>query len=287
MKALRSLRDYKNQLGEGASVDAPKWIVRGARLGYAARGVVYVLVGGLALLAALGRGGETGDTKDALKATLSAPGGWVLLAALAVGLVAFALWRGFQAAVDPDHGKLDAKSVARRVGFLFSAGTYALLAVAAARLALGNGGGGGSDTDSWTAWLMGQPFGRWLVGLLGAAVIGVGVFMIVKAWRRKYENKLDLARPLMQKLRPVCRFGIAARGAVFFVIGGFFVYAAYAYDPSKAGGLKEVFGEVRGQPFGQILLGVLAAGLFSFGVYGLVQARYRRVGTTKTAGAAG
>jgi hypothetical protein len=68
-----------------------------------------------------------------------------------VGLVAFALWRSFQAAVDPDHGKLDAKSVARRVGFVFSAGTYALLAVAAARLALGNGDGGGATLIAWTA----------------------------------------------------------------------------------------------------------------------------------------
>ncbi|HEX8340916.1 MAG TPA: DUF1206 domain-containing protein [Tepidisphaeraceae bacterium] len=284
MRALRALGDYKKQLGQGAGVDAPKWIVRAARLGYAARGIVYLLVGGLAILAALGRGGGTGDTKDALRATLSAPGGWALLAALAAGLVAFAGWRAFQAAVDPDHGEVDAKAVARRVGFAVSAITYLLLAVAASRLAWGSGAGGGSDTDSWTAWLMNQPFGRWMVGILGAVVIGIGVGMIVKAWRRKYERYLDLGHPLMQKLRPVCRFGIAARGAVFFVIGGFFLYAAYTYDPSKAGGLREVFGEVSAQPFGQVLLGVLAAGLFSFGVYGLVQARYRRVGTHKPAG---
>ena len=103
---MSTLSAFKEQLANAADdVRAPQWLTRLARVGYAARGVVFLLIGGLAVLAALGRGGQTGDSKDALQATMDTPGGAVWLSLLAAGLLAFALWRGFQALVDPDHGE--------------------------------------------------------------------------------------------------------------------------------------------------------------------------------------
>jgi hypothetical protein len=249
-----------------------------ARAGYAVKGVLYGLVGVLALLTALGDRGQTPGTEGALRTVARSSFGGVLLVFIAAGLAAYALWRLVQAALDPEHEGADAGGLAKRLGYVGSGVVYAGLALSTVRLLLGDGGGGGG-TQTWTARLMSQPFGPWLVGLAGTIGIGVGGYQLYRAWSEKFREKLALGALGGDGERwavRVSRFGIAARGVVFTLIGAFLVVAAVEADPREARGLDGVLQALREQPYGPYLLGVVALGLAAYGAYCLVEARYRR-----------
>jgi hypothetical protein len=253
-------------------------IERIARFGYGARGVVYGIVGALALLAALGHGGRAGDSKDALRTVLVGPFGAVLVGVIALGLVGFALWRFVEGVTDADRRGTSAKGLAVRAAHMVSAAVYLGLAASAASLSLGLGMSGGDGVHDGTAWLLAKPFGRWLVGLGGLAVIGGGFGFLGKAWRGEVTERLDLdARARDRWAGPVGRFGYAARGCAFLIIGGFLVAAAWHQRSSDAKGLAAAFALLREQPYGWFLLGVVAAGHAAFGAFGLIQARYRHI----------
>lgn len=253
-----------------------------ARSGYAARGVVYLIVGGLAVLAALGGGGRTTDSEGALRTILQQPFGEVLLALVGLGLVGYAIWRLVQAIADPDGHGTDARGLAIRGGLLVSAVTHSLLALFALSLIFGwgssvGGGSGDSGAQDWTAWLLQQPFGRWLVALIGVAVIGAGIAHMIKGYRADFAKYLQMDAATLEQLSPICRFGLAARGVVFLIIGGFFVVAAWRFSSGDVVGLQGALQTLQQQPYGWILLAVMALGLCAFGVYSLIEARYRRI----------
>jgi hypothetical protein len=250
-----------------------------ARLGYGARGIIYCLVGGLAVLAALGTGGQTGGSRSALQTLLSQPFGKVWLSAIGLGLLGFAAWRVVEALTDADHRGTEWKALGVRAAHLVSGAIYAVLAMFALNLALGSGGGGGEDqaAQGWTAWLLAQPFGRWLVGLIGAAVAAAGVGFIWKGWRGDVAAYLALPADTRRWAIPLGRLGVAARGVVFLLVGGFLVLAAWHSNSSEVRGLGGALQSLQAQPFGWVLLGIVAGGLFAFGIFGLVQARYRHL----------
>lgn len=251
-----------------------------ARMGYAARGVVYLLVGGLAALAAFGQGGQTEGSRGALERLLTAPFGKVLLGIMAVGLVGYAIWRCIQAIKDADHHGNGAKGLAIRAGLLASAVTHSLLTFFAATLIFQIGsspGRSGGGSQGVASWLMQQPFGRWLVAAVGLILIGVGIAHAVKGVKAKFDKHFQMAPSTQQWAYPICRFGLVVRGLVFAIVGCLFIIAAYQFDPSEAGGLNEVFSTLRNQIYGKWLLGFVAIGLFAFGVYSLLAAVYRRV----------
>jgi len=266
-----------------------------ARLGYGARGAVYCLVGGLALLAALGNGGQTGGSRGALQSLLAQPFGKIWLAAIALGLVGFAVWRAAEALTDADHRGTSWKALGVRAVHLVSAGVYGSLSFFAASLALGRRtttGGEDQAARDWTAWLLGQPFGLWLVGLAGLAVVGAGLAFIARGWRGNVANYLALSPETRRWALPLGRLGFAARGVVFILVGGFLGLAAVHGRSSEARGLGGALQSLQSQPYGWALLAVTAAGLFAFGLFGFVQARYRRIdapdmGDAKAAVAAG
>jgi hypothetical protein len=260
------------------SAERIAWLARG---GYAARGVVYLIVGGLAVLAALGGGGRTTDSEGALRTLLQQPFGAALLALVALGLVGYASWRLVQAIADPDAHGANAKGLAIRGGLLVSAVTHSLLALFALSLIFGwgssVGGGGDSGARDWTAWLLLQPFGRWLVALSGVAVIGAGIAHMIKGYRAEFTEYLRMDPATLEKLSPICRFGLIARGIVFLIIGGFLVVAAWRFSSGDVVGLQGALQTLQQQPYGWILLAVVALGLFAFDVYSLIEARYRRI----------
>jgi len=250
-----------------------------ARLGYGARGIVYGLVGGLALLAAIGSGGQTGGSRSALQTLLAQPFGRLWLALIALGLFGFCAWRVVEALTDADHRGSDMKGWSIRGAHLIGAAIYGGLAVSALSLALGRGSGGGDDqaAQDWTAWLMSKPFGLWLVGLVGLAIAATGLGFAWKAWHGDVAARLSLPADKREWIVFLGRMGFAARGVVFILIGGFLVLAALHASSSEAHGLGGALHALQQQPYGWVLLALTACGLFAFGLFGLVQARYRHI----------
>jgi Domain of Unknown Function (DUF1206) len=250
-----------------------------ARIGYVAYGVVYVLVGGLAVRAAFGGSRATGQ-EGALRSILLAPLGRVLLGVIAIGLLAYAMWRLFQGIVDPENEGKDAKGILKRVDHVLNGLFHAALAFSAGQLALGSGGGGGGSPDDWTARLMAQPFGRWLAVVAGAVIVGTGLYQLHKAYRADFRDELksgEMGAREKKWASRIGRIGYAARGVVFGVIGVFLAQAALQTDPEEARGLGGALETLARQPFGPYVLGAVALGLVAYGVFMFVMARYRRI----------
>jgi hypothetical protein len=254
------------------------WVERLARLGYATKGVVFAIVGLLAARAAFGLGGEVTDREGALRAVVSRPFGQVLLGLLAIGLLGYALWRFVEALIDADGKGSDFKGIAQRLGAVVSGLAYAGLALTAMRML--TGGGGGEGTPDWTAWLMGQPFGPWLVALAGAVVIGVGIHQLhegVTAGFRKHFKEGEMSQAERAWTTWLGRVGLTARGVVFGLIGAFLIQAGLRADPAQAQGIGGALQALAGQPLLPWAFGAVALGLIAYGVYMLSAARYRRL----------
>ena len=255
------------------------WLLYLARAGYAARGVVYVLVGILAFMAAFG-GQRAEGTRGALTWVMDEAWGPWLVGFVAIGLLGYALWRFFQSAMDADNHGTDAKGLTIRTGLFVSAVTHTLLAIFCFSVVWGSGGGGGGggdNTQTWTAELMSQPFGRWLVGIVGLCIVGAGIAQIVKGAKKGFEKYMHIPVEHRSWAIPTSQAGLIARGIVFLMIGGFFLVAAYQADPSEAKGLQESLATLQQQPFGPWLLAAMGIGLIAFAVYSFLEAFYRRI----------
>lgn len=248
-----------------------------ARAGYGAKGVVYLLLGGLAFSSVLVGGSGEDSPEGALSRLLGAPMGRAVLGAIAVGLAGYVLWRLAQSLLDADDNGTDATGLLTRAGQLASAVANSVLAATAAGLALNGGGSGGSDSSSIIAMVMSQPFGQWMVGAIGAVFIGAGIAQVYRGAVRDYEDRITIPTRFKPVLDPVCQYGLIARGALFVIIGGLIIFAAITVSPENAGGLRDALDWLRSQPYGAALYGLMAAGLAAYGAYAIVQAFYRRM----------
>lgn len=269
------MRQAEREGEQLATSPAMTWL---ARAGYAAKGVVYLIIGGLSARVAIGDGGSTTDRNGALRAIHEQPFGRFLLAAVAVGLVGYALWSLVLAVFDPDRQGTGAKGIGARVGYGAVGISYAALAVAAAQLALGTGNGGQSSntqTEDWTARLLGLPFGPFLVVVAGLVVIGIAGFLVYRAYKADFKKSLTQAPDWVVLLG---RAGYAALGVVFLIVGIFLIVAAVRHNAHAARGLSGALQELARQPYGHLILGVVAVGLVAYGLFSLAQSRYRRLG---------
>jgi hypothetical protein len=261
----------------------PRAIVLLGRAGLAARGIVYVTIGTLALMAALGvGGGKVVDQRGAIRAIGDSTFGPILLWGVAIGLAAYVLWRATQVFYGPRDDRSTKKQISKRAVALFSAVAYTGIAATALRAALGQGGGGksGSAQREGAALALSQPMGEWIVAAIGAAVMLAALLQFKKALTSKFSERLDdheLSAQHSRWARNAGRAGYAARGVAFGLIGWFFIQAALTENPRETGGLEQVLRTLASQPSGPVLLGVVGSGLALFGVYSLVEARYRRI----------
>jgi hypothetical protein len=259
--------------------DVAPWVERLARVGYAAKAVLYITVGYLAARAGLGRGGRLTDTEGAMRVVDQASHGQTLLLLIAAGLCGYGVWRLVEAMFDPERRGTRPKGIALRLGFAIRGLFHVVLGTTAFRLAMGDASNAsGGDPRRWTERAFDIPGGEFLVALAGAWIAGYGVYQFYRAGTPKMRRHLQLGE-LPDGLRGwvlgVSRFGIAARGVVFCLIGFFLARAALRHDAGEAGGIREslrALSELGRWPFV-----LVAVGLVAYGVYELVNARYRRI----------
>lgn len=245
-----------------------------AQLGYSARGVIYLVIGGLAVMAATGNGeGETTDSKGAITKILEQPFGNAMLTILVLGLAGYVLWRFVQAVKDTDYHGHSGKGLAIRGGLLVSAITHAALAVFAVRLMLGDSSDSGSGGGSW---LSSTP-GLVVMFVVGVAVIGAGIAHLIKGWTARFEKYMTIPGEKRHWAKPLCQFGLVARGVVWCMIGVFIIRSAMRTGAGDIEGTEEALNTLASSGYGPWLLGIVAAGLVAFGIYSFLEAMYRRI----------
>lgn len=251
------------------------------RFGYAARGVLYGVMGLLALKIALNLGGgQATDLSGSLVFLITNPFGKVVLVAMIIGLAAYSVWGFVRAILDPLHRGHDAPGVMARVGFLSSALSYAAISLFALQILMGAAAAAPDSTQKTVASLLSHPFGGWLTIAIGILAIGVGIGQFQAAYKAPFAHDLKSAEMTDKERSAVVglgRFGMAARGVSFLVIGWFLIQAGVHSDPGEAQGFGGAFLFLLKEPFGHVLVGVVAAGFVALGLHSLGCARWMRL----------
>ncbi|RAK68139.1 DUF1206 domain-containing protein [Hymenobacter edaphi] len=250
-----------------------------ARFGFAAKGVVYGILGALAVMAATNvSGGRTADKQQVLQTIQAMPLGRWLLGLVAFGLAGYVVWRFVQAIRDTEGKGNSAKGIATRLGYAGSALGYAALAFVAGKAAFENtsaAAGGGDTRQTFVATLLAQPYGQWLVGAVGLFVIGVGVYQLIRAYSgsfAKHVNHSQLPAAQQRLVYRVGQLGYTARGIVWGILGYFLVQAARHANANEAEGTEGAFDFLAS--IGRAPLLIVALGLVAYGLYMLVRAKY-------------
>ncbi len=248
-----------------------------ARAGLVARGAIYLVIGWVALMLALGHSNQEADQRGALETLAGKPYGSAMLWALVFGFSAYALWR-FSEAIRGVAG--EGKGAGPRIKSAFRGAVYVFFAVMTVSVLHGSGSSQAASQQDMTARVMRHNAGRWAVGVVGAIVVVVGLILVVEGLRRKFVRSLRTGEMSARTRSVVVALGVigtTARGLVFALAGGLVIDAAVHFDPAKARGLDGALRTLRDQHHGGLLLGAAAIGLFIFGLYGLCEARWRRV----------
>jgi hypothetical protein len=251
-----------------------------ARVGLVGYGLVHLVIGVLALQIAWGASAEdSANLTGALRTIAKQPFGGVLLWAVAIGLVALAVWQGSEALFG--HRQDDgAERVRKHVRSVCKCLFYAALGISAASIALGWGSPGSQSQEQTTTGVLAWPGGEVIVVVAGLIVVGIGVAGIVQGVRKSFLERLDeeemsaAAKAIVERLGQI---GFIVKGLVLVLIGGLLGYAALTFDPEKASGLNGAVYTILAQPFGRFVLTAMALGFVCFGLYQLGASRYRRM----------
>jgi len=248
-----------------------------ARAGLVARGVVYAVIGVLALKLAFGDGGKATNQQGALKTIAHGSFGKTLLVLMAIGLAGYAIWRLTRAAVG--HGAEQRDDASDRVAALASGIAYAILCVTAIKILSGSSTGSGTPKHA-TGGVLGWSGGTVIVGIAGAVLIGVAGYQLYKGLAQKFLDDAKTGEMNEGTKKAYTALGVAghcARAVVFALIGYGLIKAAVDYNPKKAIGLDGALRNLAHASYGPVLLGIVAAGLVMFAAYSLADARYRKV----------
>jgi hypothetical protein len=257
-----------------------EWVEWAGRFGHVAKAVSYALIAILALQVAFGQRSQTSDREGVLREVAGKPFGTAALWAMAIGFVGYAVWEFARAVLDRRNDGNDAKGLAKRGKCAVVGAIYVGSAVAAISLAMGSSSGAGGNEQAETAKVFDWPAGQWIVGIVGLTLLVYGVANVWKAKTQKFTKDLDDHKMNHETRKWAIRSGVAgfaARGVVFAIVGVFLTKAAYEYDPEEAVGIDGALAKLAHQSWGTWLLSAVALGLLCYGVFCLVQARYRRV----------
>ncbi|CAB1402237.1 DUF1206 domain-containing protein [Pseudomonas granadensis] len=250
-----------------------------ARGGYAARGVLYLIIGIFALLAAQDST-KPKDSHKSLEALLSQPFGYFLVGLVVAGLLAFAAWRVLQATRDVDHHGKDLKGLVIRAGLLAGGmvnGALAIFALGLLVSGIRSSGDSGGQTKDWLAHLLSWDHSNLLVYLIALVPLGVGIAHIIKGWKATFEKYFEADEDVMRYVRPVSRFGLIARGVVFIEIAVLLAVSGSTYQAMDPPGMKEALDALQNLPAGWLILIVMALGLMAFSVYSFSEAFWRKI----------
>jgi hypothetical protein len=264
---------------KGRRAGQSPWVERLGRVGLVAKGVLYAVVGILAVKVALGGREESPDRHGALRTIAEQPFGKGLLILLAIGLAGYAAWRLAQAFLDRDNEGEGPKGLAKRAGALAKAGWYGTLCVLTVSTLVGGGSGGGNEQET-TAGVFERPGGRYFVYAAGLAFLAAAAFNAYRAITCKFNKKLkthEMGDAEEAAATGVGILGHLARFVVFALVGLFLLRAAWEFDPKEARGLDGALLELSQREYGSMLLGAVAVGLLAYALYCFVQARYRRI----------
>ena len=250
-----------------------------ARAGFVGYGIIHLLFAWVALQLAFGGSRQEGDQSGALQTLAGNGAGKVLLVAIAIGMLALAVWQAFEAIIG-ESGEQTRSAIAERVVSGVRAVLYLWLAWYAIRIVRGNKASMADSQQSRSSSLMDSTGGRWLVGLVGLVVVGVGVGIFIYGLRKMFLKRLHTEQMTFAVRKAVRRLGMAgymAKGVAYAISGVLVVSAAVTYDPDKARGLDAALKTLARHDWGDWLLALIALGIAAFGVYCFAQAKYRKV----------
>lgn len=281
------MNKLNNLAQKNSAENTGEWIETYARIGIAAKGLVYVLVGILAAISIFGASSSEGSNngrKGALQLILEQPFGQILLGLTILALLGYVVWRMIQTFKDPDRNGNDTEGIMKRAGFFISGLIYLFFAFSGIRMLLpalssSSGGDNGGGRQLLVAKALEQPFGQWLVAIGAALVIGKGIFQLYKAYSGKFNKRIkeeDMSERERKTYFQAGRIGYAARGVVLGILGYFLVQAALKANPSEAEGTEGAlqFLSMSGGPY---LMALVAIGLACYGAFMFVKAKYRHI----------
>ena len=251
-----------------------------ARAGLVAQGISFGLVAVLAIMLALGEGGKATDRQGALRTLAQTSVGRLIVIVLAVGFACYALWRLFEAAFGHKLESHKDEGVWKRAGALGKAAIYGALSAAAISILLGESGGSGNEEKEATGGILGWPGGRWIVYGIAIALALAALWNFWRGISGRFFKQLktgQMSESVRRWTMTIGVVGLVARAVVFALISWFFFKAASEYNANKARGLDGALRKVVAQPYGTWLLALVAAGLFAYGLFCVIQARYREV----------
>lgn len=258
--------------------DALEWA---ARIGYGARGFVFMSAGVLTFLAATDRIASAVGSTGAAGWLAAQPLGRLWLLLLGLGLWAFVVWRIIQFVFDADHQGRDLKGLASRAGQAISAIFYGLLAATVFEYLDEFGPRPASEdvaeNQEKAAWLLSLPFGQWLLLLAGLAIAALAVGNIIRAWKDDFTDTLACSPKVCRRVAPLARLGYGARGFAYLPLAVFVILAGLRSSAEPVTSFGGALNALEAQPGGDILLGLTAAGLIAFGAFAFVEARWRRI----------
>jgi Domain of Unknown Function (DUF1206) len=253
-----------------------EYLARGGFIGY---GIVHLIFAWIALQVAFQGSSQESDQSGALQSLAGNGLGKTLLVLIVIGMIAMAIWQAFEAAIG-ESGEQTTGAKAERALSGVRAILYLYLAWTAIKVLQGANSSMGDNSQSKTSTLMDSSGGRWLVGLIGIVVVGVGVGMAIYGFREKFVKHLNTGEMPQGTRKPIIRLGKAgymAKGTAYAIAGILVVAAAVTYDADKARGLDAALKTLAANSWGVWLLALIALGIAAFGVYCIAQARYRKV----------